>query len=200
LAKRTTIAGVTELLARALAWPLEKGRTDVGRADAIVVLGGPLAADGRLSRVVDERVRAAVGVWKRGAAPIVCLTGGRTRGAAIAEAEVMAERARQEGLPESAIVVEACSASTYENARNVGTLLLPRGIRRIILVTTPFHLRRGVRWFTRAGFDAQGFLIADSVQREDARWALRWIAREYGSWVLSYWISVSRWITRRRVR
>jgi uncharacterized SAM-binding protein YcdF (DUF218 family) len=112
----------------------------------------------------------------------------------------MARQARADGLPETAIRVEAASASTYENAKNVASLLLPEGRRRVIVVTTPFHLRRGVSWFSRAGFEAQGWLIADSLQYEDPRWALRWIAREYGSWIVSYWISLGRWITTKPAR
>lgn len=178
-------------LARLLGKPLAKGTTTLQPADAIVVLGGPLTAGGRLSSVVEERLAAAVALWKRGAAPLLCVAGGRTRGAELAEAEVMAGRARDGGVPDSALLVESSSSSTYENALNVARLLLPTGRRRVIVVTTPFHLRRGVRWFARAGFVAQGWLIRDSLQYREPRRALRWIAREYGSWLLSYWISLT---------
>lgn len=186
-------------LVRVLGWPLAvRGRGEVGSADAIVVLGAPLRGDGALSVVLEERVRAGVALWRAGVAPLVVLSGGRTRGAARAESEAMAEVALALGLPATALVVESESRSTYENAHRVAELLGARGLSRVLLVTTPFHLRRAVRWFRRAGLDADGWLISDSVQFRDARRGLRWIAREYGSWVVSWWIDARRRFTRSR--
>lgn len=187
-------------LVRVLGWPLAAaGRGEGGAAvDAIVVLGAPLRADGSCGEVLVERVRAGVELWRAGAAPLVIVSGGRTRGAARAESEAMADVALELGLPAEALVVEAASRSTYENAHRVAEILRQRGLARVRVVTTPFHLRRAVRWFRRAGLDADGWIIADSVQFRDARRALRWIAREYGSWLVSAWIDARRWLARSR--
>jgi uncharacterized SAM-binding protein YcdF (DUF218 family) len=176
-------------LVRLLGWPLARGRTRVGPADAIVVLGAPLAEDGGVTGVLVERIRAAMALLEAEVAPLVVMSGGRTRGAAVAEAEAMAAWARGEGLRDEALLVEAESATTYENARNVAALLLPRGARRVVLVTTPFHLRRSVRWFRRFGFEAEGYHISDSFQYREPLRGLRWIAREYVSWVVTTSIS-----------
>jgi uncharacterized SAM-binding protein YcdF (DUF218 family) len=147
-----------------------------GRVDAIVVLGAPLGADGCLTDVLAERVRAGVALWMRGVAPVLCMTGGVTRGAPVSEAEAMAAAARAAGVPESALLVEPTALTTHENARNVARLL---GAARVVLVTQPFHLRRARLWFRRYGLDACGWLIADSVQFRAPARGLRWVLREY---------------------
>jgi uncharacterized SAM-binding protein YcdF (DUF218 family) len=99
-------------------------------------------------------------------------------------------------LPAEALLLESASQTTVENAHRVAEILAERGMRRVLVVTTPFHLRRSVRWFRRAGLVAEGWFIVDSVQFRDARRGLRWIAREYGSWLVSAWIDARRWLGR----
>src|SRR5215470_8586977 len=103
-------------LVRVLGRPLASGVRTVapGGFDAIVVLGAPLGPDGALTAVLGERVDAGVALWRRGAAPLLCFAGGRTRGAAVAEADAMAAAARAAGVPAAALVVEKESRNTYE--------------------------------------------------------------------------------------
>jgi uncharacterized SAM-binding protein YcdF (DUF218 family) len=169
---------VAETLVRILGRPLEK-RDEFAQADAIVVLGAPLRADGALTPVVEERVRAGVALWRRGAAPVVCFTGGRNRWARHTETEAdgMAAYALELGLTREAIIVERESRHTMENAVKAAGLL--RGRRTLWLVTTPFHLRRASLWFARLGFETRGYYIEDSVQFDRPGRALRWVAKEY---------------------
>ncbi len=159
-------------------------------ADAVVVLGAPLRADGTLSPQAEERVRAGVALWQRGLAPVVCVVGGHGPAAiagTAAEAEGMARLVRELGVPESALRVDRRSTCTSSNARRAAEILLPEGRRRVWLVTQPFHTRRARYYFRRAGFDPLGWRIVDGIQdREPAR-ALRWIAREYAAWGLALW-------------
>jgi uncharacterized SAM-binding protein YcdF (DUF218 family) len=151
-------------------------------ADAAVVLGAPLRADGALSEVVAERVAAGVELWRRGRVPTIVMAGGRTRGAKVAEATAMAGAALAHGVPERALLVEDRSLYTAENAKNVAAMLLPTR-RRVWVVTQPFHLRRSMMWFRRVGFDPLGLVIADSVQFRRPLVGLRWALREYPAWV-----------------
>ena len=171
-----------QLLVRVLGRPLER-RDAVTRADAIVVLGAPLLASGELSGVVEERVQAGVMLWKRGVAPLLCMTGGRGPGvvAEVAEAEAMARRAGELGVPESALVIESASRNTSTNARNIKQLLDMAHRARVVVVTQPFHSRRAVLWFKRVGFDAVAWRIEDSLQDREPRRGLRWVLKEYGS-------------------
>jgi uncharacterized SAM-binding protein YcdF (DUF218 family) len=171
---------IADLIARALEAPLVVGQRTGPDADAIVVLGAPLAPDGALSSVLAERVAGGVALWLAGAAPTLVLTGGKGPGARHAEAPAMAAAARAAGVRADAIVVEERSRTTAENAREVAALL-PAGAR-VWIVTQPFHGRRARRVFRRAGLDAEVWHLADSLEYRDRRRALAWLVREYAAW------------------
>lgn len=169
-----------QAVARALERPLVV-KDDLGApADAIVILGAPLAPDGGLSQVLAERVAGGVDLWRRGAAPLVVCTGGVTARATRPEAEVMAEAVRAAGVRADAIVVEPRARSTAANAALVARLL-PRGAT-VWLVTQPFHGRRARRYFRGVGLAPRVWHLADSVEYREPGRALRWLAREYGAW------------------
>lgn len=166
--------------ARVLGAPLAAA-DDGGVADAVVVLGAPLAPDGSLSEVLRERVEAGFALWRAGGAPRLCVTGGPSRGRT--EADAMAEAVVALGVPERALVVERAARTTAENAANVAALLRPQGATRVWVVTQPFHARRA-RWlFRRAGLDAWAWSIEGGLQARDPARALGWIAREYAAWL-----------------
>jgi uncharacterized SAM-binding protein YcdF (DUF218 family) len=144
--------------------------------DAIIVLGAPLVRD-RMSPVLEERVVAAAALYHAGGAPLVVATGGRTRGAGRAEADVIADELAARGVRE--VVRETRSRTTVENARFTATLV---DARRIWLVTQPFHGRRAARVFRAAGFTPHVWHIADSLEYRDRTRAVRWLVREYAAW------------------
>lgn len=174
---------IASLMARVLERPLVV-RDELQPADAIVVLGAPLWRDGSLSRIGAERVDAAIELWRAGGAPRVVATGGLTQGASRAEADAMAEALREAGIPE--VLVERESRSTAENARFTAQLLAPLDVRRIWIVTQPFHGRRAARLFREAGLDVRVWHIENSLEYRDRRRALKWLVREYASWAVLY--------------
>lgn len=125
--------------------------------DAIVVLAGGIYHKGSL-RPSDEasdasRQRTACGadLWHRSVAPKLLLTGGdatvlRT---GPAESHEMKRWAVRLGVPESVIVVEEHSRTTYENALHTKAML---GSARILLVTAAYHMPRAVGLFEKQGF------------------------------------------------
>jgi len=165
-----------------------------GPADAVVVLGAPLAADGSLTPQAEERVEAGVAIFRRGLAPVICLAGGHGPAAlasSAAEAEGMARWVRAMGVPEAAIRVDRASICTHTNALRAAEILLPERRRRVWLVTQPFHTRRAKHYFRRAGFEPLAWRIEGGVQERDPRRALPWIAREYAAWALAIWRAAS---------
>src|SRR5689334_18852718 len=95
-------------LALVLIWE----RLDTKRhANAIVVLGAA-QWDGRPSPVLKARVDHAVGLWRRGLAPILVMTGGRGQGDTTSEAAVERRYAISLGVPSAAIRVEPDSRNT----------------------------------------------------------------------------------------
>jgi uncharacterized SAM-binding protein YcdF (DUF218 family) len=57
------------------------------------------------------------------------------------------------GVPPRAMVLENQSRNTNDNALYSAVLLNNRGVKRILLVTSAFHMRRAVPLFERQGFD-----------------------------------------------
>ena len=181
-------------LARALQAPLEVGGAadlrDVGgerheewERDAIVVLGAPLRSDGTPTQVLAERIAAALALWHAGGGRVVIACGGVTGNAPRAEGHAIAEGLRAGGVPDEALLVDDRSRTTAENAREAAALLGPRGGRTVWVVTQPFHARRALRYFARAGLAARAWHIADSIQYREPRRALRWLVREYAAWL-----------------
>ena len=131
--------------------------TSTSKFDAVVVLAGGVFQKGSL-RPADEvsdasRQRTGCGadLWQQNLAPKLLLTGGdatvfRT---GLLESHEMKRWALRLGVPESAILIEEQSRTTYENAVQTKAIL---GSGRIILVTAAYHLPRAVRLFEKQGF------------------------------------------------
>lgn len=120
-----------------------------GTWDAIVVAGCKVMPNGQPSGALDRRVRRAVGLWRAGRAPLLVFTGG-VGTYPPAEAEASAGLALSLGVPESAIVREARSTTTAENARFAAELV---SARRILVVSDTYHVFRCERLFGKY-FDA----------------------------------------------
>jgi uncharacterized SAM-binding protein YcdF (DUF218 family)/glycosyltransferase involved in cell wall biosynthesis len=109
-------------------------------ADAIVVYAGGTGESGKAGGGYQERVKHAVELYQRGYAPRMVFVSGYV--GVFREVEVMRSLAMSLGVPSGAIVLEAAAANTYENARVLRPLLAERGWQRILLVSSPYHMRR----------------------------------------------------------
>jgi uncharacterized SAM-binding protein YcdF (DUF218 family) len=136
------------------------------RAEAIVVLGARLLPDGSPGNALARRVATGVALYRQGAAPLLLLSGGGGHGRA--EADAMAEAALAAGVPGSALLIEACSGNTVENAFLSAALLADRGLGSIVLVSERYHLFRARLLFRRAGL-----VVVDSVAPPDD-WRQDW--------------------------
>lgn len=179
------IGRVAHLLARPLVIgdAIDDGDDEVEVRDAIVVLGAPLTPGGIPSPILAERCAIAARLWHRGGAPIVAVTGGRSRGTPRSEAAGMAERLRALGVAPDAILLEDESTSTAENARGVRALL--PDARRIWLTTQRFHTRRAARLFRREGFEPRAAYAADGLELQEPGRTLKWVVREYAAWAVA---------------
>jgi uncharacterized SAM-binding protein YcdF (DUF218 family) len=120
-------------------------------ADAIVVLGHDIAADGTLSRLSLQRAVHGIRLYTRGLAPLIVFSGAQNA-TGISEALVRAHMAREFGVPPAAILTESAIQRTRDEARRIHALLEPRGARRVLLVSERVHLKRAAPLFERAGF------------------------------------------------
>lgn len=117
-----------------------------GMVETLPSLGGDQPKDGTL-----VRLRYAARYARSWHLPVL-VSGGRPPNRVYSEAEVMARILEQE----FAVPVrwrEDGSRDTAENAQKSAAILLPQGIRRIALVTQPYHFPRAERLFRAAGFE-----------------------------------------------
>ena len=151
-------------LLRSLEWQRLPGpelRAYEERAEVIVVLGGGTRAFDypRPSSEVNEagdRLLYAAQLYRRGVAPRILLSGGNARmvgEAGSSDAEEMANVLVEIGVPREALVLEATSRNTRENAVETRRILQGQGIERIVLVTSASHMPRACSVFEKLGFE-----------------------------------------------
>lgn len=150
---------VARHLGRTLEWQYPPP-ADPPAAEAIVLLGGfTVPARPPRTRIeLDQganRILGALALYRSGKAPLIYVAGGRldlfeTLGP---EAPDIAVLLREFGVPDDALVLEQASRNTYENAVEARRILGPRGIRRILLVTSALHMPRAAGLFRHQGFD-----------------------------------------------
>ena len=112
-------------------------------------LSGPL--ESAYPAFANEELPAAQALYYAEKAPLLVLTGGTLTGGR-PEALLMAQKLREVGIPDAAMLREAESRTTRENAQFTRTLLQTRGIKHILLVTSATHMRRSVALFSAQGF------------------------------------------------
>lgn len=142
----------------------DQAGTADARADAIVVLGAAQYR-GRPSPVLRSRLDHAVGLYARGLAPRIVMTGGIAEGDTASEAAVARLYALEAGVPDSAILLENEGRTTGQSLARVARLLEGRRLASVILVSDPFHVLRAGRIARRHGLD-----VRTSPTRTDDAW------------------------------
>ena len=125
--------------------------------DAILLLGYELDEHDQATLELCRRVKAAAKAYREGYAGVIVACGGMTEGHHISEAEVMHALLREEGVPEEAILLENQSQVTVENLRYAKKMLGGAKGKRVLVVTSDYHVRRSVLTAMRAGFRARGY-------------------------------------------
>jgi len=135
---------------------------DVPAAQAIVVLGGTIhmpSAQHHLTGLTEssDRLLVAFRLYRAGKAPLVFCSGGNNpignQAGKTPESTWMAGLLAEWDIPPAAIQIESGSINTRENATRSYQALAPRGIRRILLVTSAMHMPRAAGAFRKAGFE-----------------------------------------------
>lgn len=126
-----------------------------GAASAIVVLGQSLNPDGTPPLSLLRRADLAANLFRDEAMaaekagrpwPLVIPTGGDPVRVGVTEAELMAQQLHMRGVPEEAVVLEPKALNTLQNAWEV-IPLLPAGCKRLLLVSSDFHIPRATYLF-----------------------------------------------------
>ena len=149
-----------------LSWQVDRlGREDHARpADAIVVLGARVNADGTPGSDLTSRTYHAVDLWERGLAPYIICTGG-FRNEPLSAASVCRRFAISLGVPADRVFPADGSTNTIEDAAVTQQVMASHGWKKAVLVSHPLHLFRA-RWlFHRNGIDAVTSPTSTDTQR-----------------------------------
>jgi uncharacterized SAM-binding protein YcdF (DUF218 family) len=109
--------------------------------DAIVVLGAA-QYNGRPSPVLRARLDHALRLYRDGLAPVVVVTGGIGPRDTTSEALVGQRYLATHGVPIASVVVQPEGRTTMASMTAVAQWLRRRGLRRVLLVSDPFHMFR----------------------------------------------------------
>ncbi|WP_251212883.1 SanA/YdcF family protein [Adlercreutzia murintestinalis] len=121
-------------------------------ADAIVVLGASVYADGTPSDILADRLEVASDLYLSGAASTIIVSGDNTD-AHYNESDAMKDYCVKLGVPAAAVEVDGNGYDTYASiwrARNV------YGAQSIIVVTQAYHLYRALAIANGLGLQAWG--------------------------------------------
>ena len=111
-------------------------------ADAIVIFGGGVGETGRAGGGALERLKQGVDLYKTGYAPSLVISSGYVY--TLHEAEVMRASAIEQGVRPEAVLLEERAVNTYQNVRFVHQILKDHKWTRILLVSSPYHMRRAL--------------------------------------------------------
>lgn len=135
------------------------------KADAIVVLSGML----RINELDDryevewggssDRFFRAIELYEAGKANCLVFTGGKTpyNPTELSEGEVLKKEALKRGVPAHDILLSQVVLNTSDEAYAISALLGQK--KKIILITSAFHMKRAQHLFEKQGFDVLPYKV-----------------------------------------
>lgn len=126
--------------------------------DAVVLLGGTVSPQGSLPDAPAwndnvERMLEVRQLLVTGRAKVAIVSGGKLGDGLRTEAEYLAAELVLLGVPKEQVLIEAKANNTRENATESKKLLDGLGAKRVLMVTSAFHVPRAVGCFRAVGLD-----------------------------------------------
>lgn len=122
------------------------------QADAIVVLGASVFADGTPSTILQDRLDCGIALYKAGAAPKIIMSGDNST-EHYNECAAMKRYAIAQGVPSEDIFCDHAGFSTYESMYRAKNVF---GCSRVVVATQTYHLYRALYSAHALGVDAIG--------------------------------------------
>lgn len=121
------------------------------QADCIVVFANGVGESGISGQGYEERVQYCVDLYKKGYAKKIIFSSGRTF--IFHEALVMKALAVSLGIQDEDIIMDDKARNTFENVKISKDILERNGWRKILLVSSPYHMRRALLVFSKIAKD-----------------------------------------------
>jgi len=128
-------------------------RSSDTQADAAVVLGAAVWSRG-VSPVFRERINHAIDLYRRGRVHKIIFTGGQGNANEPTEAAAARTYALSNDISAQDILIEEQSHTTYENLVYAKQLADANGLKKVLIVSDPMHMKRAIAMARDVGFDA----------------------------------------------
>lgn len=145
--------------------------------DIIVILGTGLTATEDMSLILKYRLDKAIAFYQKQdekTRATFLVTGGKSPGDSVSEAEVMAEYLVKQGVPEDKIIQEDQSINTHQNFL-YSQRLLESG-DKILFVTSTYHVLRGNVYARQLGIEAEGIGAKSPLYYLPYAWVREYLA------------------------
>ncbi len=159
--------------------------SSIGTADAIVVLsGGEIRLTGEPMRIDwydPDRFLAGVELFKEGKAPLLLFTGEKNTGN-LSTGQLYIQEAYKRGIPYKNMATTSIVRNTYDEAIAIKSLIGNSNYKkhkRVILITSGFHMHRAKKIFERQGFEITPYPV--NFNRKDRRIGSIW--QEPEQWI-----------------
>ncbi|MEN6324917.1 MAG: ElyC/SanA/YdcF family protein [Syntrophomonas sp.] len=130
--------------------------SNIPEADAILVLGAYVFPDGTLSNMLNDRLTTGCELYKSGKAPKILVSGDHGR-RNYDEVNAMKSYLVGCGVPGQNVFMDHAGFSTYESIYRARDIFQ---VKKLIIVTQDYHLRRAVFIARELGLEAYG-VVAD---------------------------------------
>jgi uncharacterized SAM-binding protein YcdF (DUF218 family) len=123
------------------------------QSDAAVVLGAAVWGT-EVSPVFSERINHALDLYTSGKVKKLIFTGGPGDSYELSESAAARDYAIARGIPAFDILIEEKSHTTYENILYAKEVADSQGLRKVLIVSDPLHMKRAVKMSRDVGFEA----------------------------------------------
>ena len=147
----------------------------------VLVLGAGVYSDGEPTAVLEARLQAALALWQAGKVRWF-LVSGDNRTLSYNEPQAMRRWLVKQGVPPLLVVCDYAGRRTYDSLRRARDVF---GQRRVVVVTSDFHMARALYLARALGVEAWGVPAPSSASGFFTRMKF-WI-REYGARHLALW-------------
>jgi vancomycin permeability regulator SanA len=131
--------------------------TQVPHQRVVLVFGAGIRADGRLTRVLADRVEAAIALYQAGRVQKLLLTGDNSS-QYYDEVSAMRRYALERGVAATDVILDYAGFSTYESCYRAQAIF---GLQEAVLVTQQYHLPRALYTCQQLGVAAVGYGVDD---------------------------------------
>ena len=128
-----------------------------GSYDAIIVLGAQVLPSGEPNVQLQLRLDGAIEAWRKHPVPVV-VCGAQGSNEPMPEADAMKKYMADRGVDAEMIYTDPESYNTEQNLANAGKILRElSGVRKVLIVSSDYHVPRALALARDQGFDAVGF-------------------------------------------